>query len=77
MNDLRCDEFVELITAFLDGALDQESERQFVEHPPNCPGCTEYLAEFRHTIRALAGLTPANRAPAREALLAAFRDAPC
>ncbi|MGH9252768.1 MAG: zf-HC2 domain-containing protein, partial [Acidimicrobiales bacterium] len=38
MSHLNCSEFVELVTAFLDDALDADSERRFVDHLGQCEG---------------------------------------
>ena len=72
---MNCDEFVELVTAFLDGALDAEAEARLVDHLSECDGCTVYLDQFRQTIESLAEL-PADGLPseARAALLAAFEE---
>lgn len=77
MSDLECREFVELVTAFLDGALDEEAERRFVDHIAQCDGCDRYLDQFRQTISSLGDL-PADKLPdeARAALLEAYRDRP-
>jgi anti-sigma factor RsiW len=77
MTDLDCDELVELVTEFLDGALDAATEARVVEHLSLCDGCTAYVAQFRATVGEL-GHLPAGRVdelagPARAALLAAFR----
>lgn len=75
MNDLDCKEFVELVTAHLDEALDAETERRVIEHLALCDGCGRYLDQFRQTIRALRDL-PADRVSDadRSALLDAFRN---
>ena len=75
MSDLDCKEFVELVTAHLDGALDATTERRVIEHLTLCDGCGRYLDQFRQTIRALREL-PADGLPDadREALLDAFRN---
>jgi anti-sigma factor RsiW len=72
---MNCDEFVELVTAYLDGTLDEATERRFVAHLAECDGCDRYLDQIRHTVRTLATL-PAQSLPAqaRDRLLAAFRD---
>jgi anti-sigma factor RsiW len=77
VSDLTCNEFVELVTAFLDGALPAEQQRRFLAHLALCDGCDRYLEQFRRTIATL-GELPAERLPdeARSALLAAFRDGP-
>jgi anti-sigma factor RsiW len=72
---VRCEDFVELVTAFLDGALDPATEARFVEHIAECDGCETYLHQFRQTIDTL-GTLPAESlsADARATLLSAFRD---
>jgi len=74
---MNCDEFVELVTAFLDGALDEDTERRFVEHLADCPGCDTYFDQFRQTIDTLGRLAPEELSgDARDRLLDAFRDWP-
>jgi anti-sigma factor RsiW len=74
MSSLTCREFVEMVTAFLDSALDQQAVRRFVAHIPTCEGCGRYLDHVRQTIRAL-GDVPVERLPAdtHDALLVALR----
>jgi anti-sigma factor RsiW len=75
MSDLDCNEFVELVTAFLDGALDAETERRFVDHLAACDGCDRYLDQIRQTTKTLGSLSPeALPDAARQALLDAFRN---
>ena len=70
-----CDEFVELVTGFLDGALDSETELRFLAHLAECDGCEVYLDQIRRTTRDLGELTPEQLSgDARSTLLAAFRD---
>jgi anti-sigma factor RsiW len=77
MSGLSCAEFVELVTAYLEGALDRDTEARFVEHTAECGGCERYLAQIRETIRLSGHLTPETLSPqARDELLAAFRDWP-
>jgi anti-sigma factor RsiW len=56
MTDLQCNEFVELVTDFLDDALDPDTRARFSRHLEGCPGCAPYIDQFRRAIRALAGL---------------------
>ena len=69
-----CDEFVELVTAYLDGALDDADRRRVEEHLDLCDGCGTYLGQVRKTIATLHELPP-DRAPTpgRDRLLDAFR----
>jgi predicted anti-sigma-YlaC factor YlaD len=69
-----CNELVELVTAFLDGTLDPETEARVVEHLAICEGCERYLDQFRITIRELGKLPPETLSTqARNNLLDAFR----
>ncbi|MEV0333496.1 zf-HC2 domain-containing protein [Nocardia sp. NPDC050717] len=70
-----CDEFVELVTRFLDGALDADTEWRFRDHLAVCEGCEIYLEQIRRTIRDVGTLEPEQLSgPARATLLTAFRD---
>jgi anti-sigma factor RsiW len=72
---LNCDEFVELVTAYLDGALDPDTEERFVAHLAECDGCDRYLAQIRATMDALGELPPESLShDARDRLLTAFRE---
>jgi anti-sigma factor RsiW len=72
---LSCQELVELVTDYLEGALDERDLRAFEVHLAGCDGCTEYLDEMRTTIRVVGTLTPNDLTQAAEtALLQAFRD---
>jgi anti-sigma factor RsiW len=72
---MTCAEFVELVSAYLDGELDSDSELRFAEHLALCDGCEYYLDQFRTTIDRLGSLPPESLSePARTNLLAAFRD---
>ncbi len=67
MKRFSCEEAVELITAFLEGELDEPARRRFEEHLGGCEGCERYLDQFRVTVEALGRLrTPeAPEAPGR------------
>jgi predicted anti-sigma-YlaC factor YlaD len=75
MSDLDCREFVELVTAYLEGSLAEQAEQDFIDHLALCDGCGRYLDQMRHTAQALTDL-PADALPgdARSALLNAFRS---
>jgi anti-sigma factor RsiW len=53
---MNCRELVELVTAYLDGALPADVRAAFEAHLAECPGCAAYLEQMRTTIRILAGL---------------------
>jgi anti-sigma factor RsiW len=74
-DELSCQEFVELVTEYLEGALPPAARSRFEGHIADCDGCTDYLAQMRQTIRALGHLSEADLAPAaRDHLLDLFRD---
>jgi len=71
---LRCQEVVELVTDYLEGALSGRDRRRFEAHIAGCENCTRYLAQMRRTIDSVGRLP---REPLsdemRDELLAAFR----
>jgi anti-sigma factor RsiW len=72
---MTCEEFVELVTAYLEGTLPEEQRRAFDEHMALCPGCDRYLDQFRTTIDLLGELPEeALSSPGRERLLDAFAE---
>ena len=75
IDDLTCQELVELVTEYLEGTLPEHERRRFDEHLERCGGCTEYVAQMRETIRITGSLgEDAISDEARTALLEAFRD---
>ena len=75
MADLTCRELVELVTDYLEGRLPRADRFRFERHIAACDGCTTYLEQMRETIRLVGELREEDvTAPAREALLTAFRD---
>lgn len=74
-HDLTCQELVELVTEYLEGALSAEDRERFEEHIAVCPPCRMHLKEMRETIRLLGDLTEESIRPrARDELLHAFRN---
>ncbi len=72
---LSCQELVELVTDYLDGALPPAERARFDAHIAGCDGCRAYLEQIRATIRLSGTLGPEQLDPAAEkALLEAFRD---
>lgn len=69
-----CDELVELVTAYLDEALEPSTRERFEAHLADCDGCANYLKQFRSTIGALGGLREKLDERFRDRLLDAFRD---
>lgn len=70
---MACQELVEHITDYLEGALSERDRRRFEAHLADCPLCTEYVRQFRAIIDT-AGRVSAEELPpeTREGLLAAF-----
>jgi anti-sigma factor RsiW len=58
-----CQQFVELVTDYLEGALSPADRRKFEAHLAFCPLCTEYFAQFRETIRLTGRITPEDLTP--------------
>ena len=72
---LSCQELVELVTDYLEGALSPADTARFERHIGGCDGCTLYHEQLRLTIRLVGTLTPEDMSPdAERTLLAAFRD---
>jgi anti-sigma factor RsiW len=72
--ELSCQELVELVTDYLEGALPVELHERFDRHIAHCAGCQAYLEQMRRTIRVTGSLTPETLSPeAERALLDAFR----
>jgi anti-sigma factor RsiW len=75
MADLTCQEFVELVTDYLEGALDEDTVRRFEEHMSVCPGCETYLRQMKETASRLGEIPVESLSPETQAtLLSAFRD---
>jgi anti-sigma factor RsiW len=60
---LVCQELVELVTDYLEGALPRRQRRRLEAHLADCPHCTEYLAQMRATIRLAGRLDPEDFSP--------------
>lgn len=72
--EMPCQELVELVTAYFDGALSRRDQRRFDAHISGCEHCTAYVEQMRVMIAATGRVTEEDIPPeAREELLAAFR----
>jgi anti-sigma factor RsiW len=72
---ISCRELVELVTAYLEGALSLEDRLRFELHLTDCDGCTMYVEQMRRTIEVTGTLRLDDISPeAKAALLHAFRD---
>lgn len=69
-----CQQFVELVTDYLEDRLDGPTRASFEQHVQACPGCDTYLDQIRESRRALGRVVLDTISPdARGQLLAAFR----
>ena len=73
--DLTCQELVELVTEYLEGALNEHDRLDFERHLVWCSWCRDYLEQMRTTIE-LTGRPDRSEPEPRlqEQLLEAFRD---
>jgi anti-sigma factor RsiW len=75
--DLLCVEFVEVVTDYLEGAMDARDRARLEAHLGACDGCERYLAQIRTTIELTGRLSTddvdALGPTARAELLATFR----
>jgi anti-sigma factor RsiW len=73
--ELTCQELVELVTDYFEGALSARDRARFERHIDGCENCTTYLDQMRITIRTLGRLPRETvAAAARDALLDAFHE---
>lgn len=74
-NNLTCQEIVELVTDYLEGALPPTEFARFEEHLSVCVGCTRYVEQMRLIISTERRLTEESFEPAARAeLIELFRD---
>jgi predicted anti-sigma-YlaC factor YlaD len=74
VEQLSCQELVELVTDYLEGALAPAEAVRFDDHIGRCTGCGTYLEQIRQTIALTGRITPAALSPeAERELLDAFR----
>jgi anti-sigma factor RsiW len=74
-DELTCQELVEIITDYLEGALPPHERTRFEEHLSDCGGCANYFSQMRRTIATLGALSEDTLEPgARDDLLQLFHD---
>jgi anti-sigma factor RsiW len=74
VRDLACQEIVELVTDYLEGAMDPALRASFDAHLSGCRHCPHYLEQMRATIRVAGTITADDLPPdLRAGLLEAFR----
>jgi anti-sigma factor RsiW len=72
---IACQELVELLTDYLEGALPADEVAAVEAHLAQCPGCEHYLEQMRATIAVLGTVPVETLSPRAQAdLLDAFRN---
>jgi predicted anti-sigma-YlaC factor YlaD len=78
--EIDCKDLVELVTEYLEGALDEHLRVTIDEHLRLCEGCAEYVEQMRITVRELGRVPPESAVElsdeVRARLLTAFRGEP-
>jgi anti-sigma factor RsiW len=71
---MNCQEFVELVTDYLEDALDEATRARFEHHMALCRGCEDYLRQMEETAARLGSVPVESLSPdAQSKLLDAFR----
>lgn len=74
MEDLSCQELVELVTDYFEDALAPTERARFDAHVAECPGCELYVEQMRTTITLAGASAGLESRPEVSGLLEAFRD---
>jgi anti-sigma factor RsiW len=74
VEELSCQELVELVTDYLEGALSPTERVRFEAHLAECPGCDRYVEQMRATIVLVGASADLEARPEVAALRDAFRD---
>jgi anti-sigma factor RsiW len=61
--EIPCQQVVELISDYLEGALPTRDRRRLEHHLAGCPHCSAYLAQMRETLRLTGRLVPEDLSP--------------
>jgi len=73
--DLACNQWVELLTEYLDGSLDPPIVAAIESHLSICPACVLYLNQITETIATLGAMPIETLSEqSKRELVAAFRD---
>jgi predicted anti-sigma-YlaC factor YlaD len=72
---ISCQEVVELVTDYLEGAMPPEEVARFEHHLSLCDGCVFYVDQIRMTVEAVGRIGEEDVPPdIRDGLVEAFRD---
>jgi predicted anti-sigma-YlaC factor YlaD len=73
-DDIKCDEIVELVTAYLEGGLDETTRTRFELHVVTCADCANYLDQMRRATQLTGEVVVEEPSPEQlSALQEAFR----
>jgi anti-sigma factor RsiW len=61
--DIVCQQAVELVTAYLEGALSRRERHRFEAHLRACPNCSAYLEQIKMTIALSGAIEPEDLTP--------------
>jgi predicted anti-sigma-YlaC factor YlaD len=71
---MTCQQLVELVTDYFEGALTPAERDRFDAHLQVCPGCEDYLEQMRITMRLVHDANELDARPEVAQLLELFRD---
>jgi anti-sigma factor RsiW len=72
-DELTCQELVELVTDYLEGAMAAKDRALFEQHLAICDGCVNYLEQMRTTVAIVGALSEESLPePLKSKLLNAF-----
>ncbi len=72
---MKCQELVELVTEYFEGALSDHDREQLEAHLADCADCTHYVAQMRETIELVSTqMADSVDATTVDHLLATFRS---
>lgn len=72
-DEITCREFVELVTSYLEGALDDPTLNRVEEHLVMCDWCVTYVEQMQATIASLRELSEPSAPEPTDSVLAALR----
>ena len=59
-DELACIDVADAVTAYLEGALDDDERRRIERHLSVCPGCRAAIDQFRSVVSLVGRLTPGD-----------------
>jgi anti-sigma factor RsiW len=75
VEEMACNELVEIVTDYLDGTLPAQELAGVREHLSSCDGCQAHIEQMRATVRVLRSAPEELTSPqAANALVEMFRD---